>query len=156
MRTTYSFPLLVAAALLVGCSRMGKPSGKPNLEVDGFFVCQKCACLSAINGGEPPAVIPVHAIVCPEHTWDRISKRDYIRKASKDPLQMLLIPPTRELTVSTSWGDTGLLLYPSAFVFCVGPTWYVLSVSPARVGCALAGLGLVALVGRLIWKRRNV
>src|SRR5262249_46702841 len=51
--------------LLCGCHRGTMGPGTPDLSVDGFFVCQRCGCLSAINGGEPPAQIPAHSSKCP-------------------------------------------------------------------------------------------
>jgi hypothetical protein len=147
--------MLLSAASLCGCSHGTMPIGTPVLEVDGFFVCRKCACLSAINGGEPPAVIATHASVCPAHSWQRISRRDYIERASASPIAIRLVPPTRDLTISTRWGATGLILYPFGFVFRVGPSYYALSAPPAAVGGAFLVLGLLGCAGRWFWKRKR-
>jgi hypothetical protein len=151
-----SLAALVLVACLCGCSRENMPQGRPDLDVDGFFVCQKCNALSAINGGEPPSVIPVHASVCPTHSWQRISKRDYVRKAAASPIETRLLPPTLDLTISTSTGATGLQLYSSVFTLCMGTSRYVVGIRPAWAGVAL--LALVALIfgGRRIGKRIHV
>jgi hypothetical protein len=152
-----SLAALVLVACLCGCSRENMPQGRPDLDVDGFFVCQKCNALSAINGGEPPSVIPVHASVCPTHSWQRISKRDYVRKAAASPVEIRLLPPTLDLTTSTSTGATGIQLYSSAFTLCVGSSRYVVWIRPVWAG-GVALLALVALTfgGRWIAKRGHV
>ncbi len=148
--------MLVVAAVLCGCSRDIVPRDKPDLDVDGFFVCQKCNCLSAINGGEPPSVIAAHSLVCPTHSWQRILKRDYVRRAAASPAAMHILPPTLDLTISTSRGDTGLQLYPSAFALCVGSSRYVLWIRPAWTGVALLLLPPLMFGVGWMWRRRHV
>jgi hypothetical protein len=154
--TMKAFSLLPLAFALCGCSVGVSPTGKPDPEVHGFFVCQKCHCLSATDAVEPPRVIPVHASVCPSHSWERISKRDYVRRAShqyRPDLLQSLIPPSYDLTVSASSGDFGVLLYPSAFVLRLGTRYAALSIS--RVGLATSIALLVAFVtlATFLWRK---
>jgi hypothetical protein len=135
---------LLFVASLCGCSRGVMREGTPDLNVDGFFVCQKCGCLSAINGGEPPTQIPAHAALCSNHAWRHVSRDEYVGRASQWPLEMVLLPPAYDLTVSTSTGNIGPLIYRSALVFRVGPRYYAIRGQWFGPATFIAGLALAA------------
>jgi len=135
---------------LSGCSRGSLGNGSPSLDVDGFFVCQKCSCLSAINGGEPPTKIPVHAAICPQHAWQRISRDDYIRRASAWPIETHLLAPALSLTMSTSHGKIGPIIYHSGLAFRVGSLYYGISARSFIFASSALGLSLIGCVW--LWK----
>ena len=130
MRTRYLLLLLLPVLLATAywsSSRITIPYAAVSEHADTFFVCQECGCLSALVAAEPAAEIPAHTAVCPKHDWLRLSRDEYVRKASKSPLEMSLIPPMSEWTVPTSQGDLGLMVYRQGFVFRLGSTGYAVS-----------------------------
>lgn len=130
MRARYLLLLLLPVLLATAywsSSRITIPFAAVSEHADTFFVCQECGCLSALVAAEPAAEIPAHTAVCPKHDWLRLSRDEYVRKASKSPLEMSLIPPMSEWAVPTSKGDLGMKVYRQGFVLYLGSTGYVVS-----------------------------
>src|SRR5262249_53000929 len=100
--------------------------------------------------------IPIHASVCPAHAWLRISRNDYLRKAAASPIAIMLLPPTSDLTVRTSKGDIGLMIYPFGLVFRVGPTYYAASTRTIVLAGIFMALAVFLFTGHKFWRRQRV
>jgi hypothetical protein len=132
------------------------PSHSLNLDVDGLLFCQTCGGLSAYRGAELSSVIFMHASPgCPKHSWQRISAGEFERRVTAHHLDIYILPPKLDLTISTLKGDVGPQMYPSAFVFRVGSTGYVLWIRPEWLVVSLLAVASLALAGRWISRRRR-